>query len=136
VTDLLLDTSVAIPMLVSSHIAHDVVSQSLEDRSVALSGHALHETFAVLTRLPGDARLTPDDAVRLLRDRFEPAAVLDARTARSAPAVLARSAIAGGAAYDGLVALAALSAGVPLASRDRRALSTYRLLEVPVEMIG
>jgi toxin FitB len=136
VTDLLLDTSVAIPMLVASHVAHEVVTESLADRSVALSGHALHETFAVLTRLPGDARLTPDDAVRLLRARFEPAAVLDARTARSAPELLARSAIAGGATYDGLVALAARSAGVPLASRDRRALSTYRLLDVPVEMIG
>lgn len=135
-TDLLLDTSVAIPLLVTSHVAHGAVCASLGDRSVALSGHALQETYAVLTRLPGDARVGPEDAVRLLRERFEPAAVLDTKSVRSAPAVLAGSGVAGGATYDGLVALAALSARLPLASRDRRARSTYRLLGVPVEMIG
>lgn len=135
-TDVLLDTSVAVPLLVTSHVAHGVVDAFLGDRSVALSGHALHETYAVLTRLPGDARVAPSDAVRLLRERFEPAAIPDARSARSAPVVLARGGVAGGATYDGLVALAALSAGLPLASRDRRALSTYRLLGVSVEVIG
>lgn len=135
-TEVLLDTSVAVPLLVASHVAHGPVNASLGERSVALSGHALHETYAVLTRLPGDARLAPADAVRLLGERFEPAAILDARAVRSAPTVLAGGGVAGGATYDGLVALAALSAGLPLASRDRRALSTYRLLGVPVEMIG
>lgn len=135
-TDLLLDTSVAVPLLVASHVAHRAVSASLGDRSVALSGHALHETYAVLTRLPGDARVAPVDAVRLLRERFEPAATLDERSARSAPAVLAGGGVVGGATYDGLIALAALSAGLPLASRDRRAQSTYRLLGVPLEMLG
>jgi toxin FitB len=135
-TDLLLDTSVAVPLLVASHVAHGAVSASLDGRSVALSGHALHETYAVLTRLPGDARVAPTDAVRLLRERLEPAAILDTRATRSAPGVLARGGVTGGATYDGLVALAALSAGLPLASRDRRAKSTYRLLGVAVEMIG
>ena len=135
-TDLLVDTSVAVPLLVTSHVSHGTVRASLGDRSLALSGHAMHETYAVLTRLPGDARVDPVDAVRLLRERFEPAAVLDARSARAAPAVLARIGIAGGAAYDGLVALAARASRLPLASRDRRAQSTYLLLGVPVEMIG
>lgn len=135
-TDVLLDTSVAVPLLVTSHIAHDAVDASLGERSMALAGHALHETYAVLTRLPGDARLVPADAARLLHERFEPVAVPHATSARSAPDVLARSGVAGGATYDGLVALAALSAGLPLVSRDRRALSTYRLLGVPVLMIA
>ena len=135
-TDVLLDTSVAVPLLVTSHVAHGAVSASVGERSVALAGHALHETYSVLTRLPGDARVAPEDAVRLLSGRFSPAALLDARSIRSAPAVLAASGIAGGATYDGLVALAARAAGLPLASRDRRAQSTYRLLDVPVEMIG
>jgi predicted nucleic acid-binding protein len=136
VTDLLLDTSVAVPLLVTSHVAHRAVSASLLGRSVALAGHALHETYAVLTRLPGDARVAPRDAVRLLEARFEPAAVLDARSARSAAAVLADSGVAGGATYDGLIALAARRAGLPLASRDRRARTTYQLLGVQVEMIA
>lgn len=135
-TELLLDTSVAVPWLVTSHVAHRSVSAALGDRAAALAGHALHETYAVLTRLPGDARVAPVDAVRLLGERFETAAVLDARSVRSAPAVLAAAGIAGGATYDGLVALAARSAGLPLATRDRRAQSTYSLLGVPVEVVG
>lgn len=135
-TDLAVDTSVAVPLLLTSHTAHEAVTSSIGGRSVALSGHALAETYAVLTRLPGDARVAAEDAVRLLRQRFEPAATLDVRSARSAPVVLARSGVVGGATYDGMIALAARSAGLPLASRDRRAGSTYRLLGVPVELIG
>lgn len=134
--DLVLDTSAAIPLLVTSHVAHRSVRVSLGDRSVALAGHTLHETYAVLTRLPGDARVAPEDAVRLLRGRFEPAALLDARSVRAAPAVLAAAGVSGGATYDGLIALAALSADLPLATRDRRAQSTYGILGVSVEMLG
>lgn len=135
-TEVVLDTSVAVPLLVTSHVAHLSVSASLGDRSAALAGHALHETYAVLTRLPGDARVAPADAVRLLGERFESAAVLDAGAARSAPAVLAAAGVSGGATYDGLVALAARSAGLPLATRDRRAQGTYGLLGVSVELLS
>lgn len=135
-TELVLDTSVAVPLLVTSHVAHRSVNAALGDRAAALAGHALHETYAVLTRLPGDARVAPADAVRLLGERFETAAILDARSFRSAPAIFASAGVAGGATYDGLVALAARSAGLPLATRDRRAHSTYRLLNVSVEMLG
>ena len=65
-TELVLDTSVAVPLLVTSHVAHRSVNAALGDRTAALAGHALLETYAVLTRLPGDARLAPADAVRLL----------------------------------------------------------------------
>jgi predicted nucleic acid-binding protein len=135
-TEVVLDTSVAVPLLLTSHVAHRSVSAALGDREAALAGHALHETYSVLTRLPGDARVAPADAVRLLGERFETAAVLDARSVRSAPAVLAAAGVAGGATYDGLIALAARSAGLPLATRDRRASSTYRLLDVSVELLG
>jgi predicted nucleic acid-binding protein len=135
VTDLLLDTSVAVPLLLTSHIAHRSVNEWLVGRSPALSGHALHETYSVLTRLPGDARVAPEDAVRLLQERFGAAVVLSSESFREAISVLADNGIAGGATYDGLVALAALSAGLPLASRDRRARSTYHLLGAEVEMI-
>jgi predicted nucleic acid-binding protein len=135
-TDLVLDTSVAVPLLVMSHVAHRAVSAAIGDRSAALAGHALHETYAVLTRLPGDARLAPSDAVRLMRARFESPVVLDSRSVRSSPAVLAAAGVSGGATYDGLVALAARSAGLPLATRDRRAQGTYRLLDVSIELLG
>src|SRR5688572_3249239 len=118
-----------------SHEAHGAVVERVGDRSVALAGHALYETYAVLTRLPGDARLLPGDAARLMRERFDPAVVLDARSARAAPDTLSGHEIAGGATYDALVALAAKPSGVPLASRDRRAEGTYRRLGVAVEML-
>lgn len=134
--DLLVDTSMAVPLLLASHQAHDTVNASIGGRSVALAGHAANETYAVLTRLPGDARLSPGDAVRLLTARFEPPVMLGTESARAAFAVLADLEIAGGAAYDGLIALAAREAGRPLASRDRRAEGTYRRLGVEVELLS
>lgn len=134
-TDLLVDTSVAVPLVLASHEAHRVVNASVGRRDVALAGHAATETYAVLTRLPGDARLAPLDAIRLLVERFESTALLGARSARSSLAVLAGLGVAGGATYDGLIALAAKSASLPLASRDRRAEATYRRVGIDVEMM-
>lgn len=133
--DLLVDTSAAVPLVLTSHQAHRAVEASVASRAVALAGHAANETYAVLTRLPGDARLSPGDAVRLLRTRFEPAVMLDAKSARAALRVLADHEIAGGATYDGLIALAARRSGRPLATRDRRAEGTYRRLGVDVELL-
>lgn len=135
-TDLLLDTSVAIPLVLASHEAHEAVTDAIGARSVALAGHAAFETYAVLTRLPGDARLTPADSVRLMDARFEKPALLDAASSRKSIAVLADHGITGGATYDGLVALAAARAGLTLASRDLRADATYRRVGVDVELLS
>jgi hypothetical protein len=48
---------------------------------------------------------------------------------------VAEAGISGGAVYDGLVALAAAAAGLPLLSCDRHALSTYKALAVRFEML-
>jgi toxin FitB len=45
---------------------------------------------------------------------------------------LTAAGIAGGAVYDGLVALAAKAAGVPLLTCDQRALHTYAALQIEV----
>ncbi len=52
------DTSVAVPLLVRSHRDHNR-SPLVERPGITLSGRALAETYSVLTRLPGDARLAP-----------------------------------------------------------------------------
>ena len=52
------DTSVAVPLLVRSHHDHADVVRWWNGQEIALSGHALVETYSVLTRLPGDARLS------------------------------------------------------------------------------
>lgn len=131
-----LDTSAAIPLVVRSHIAHAVVTEALGRRVPCLTGHTAVEAYSVLTRLPGDSRLLPDDAVRLLADRFEATFLVPAATAKALPATLARAGVSGGAVYDAVVALAARAASVPLLTRDRRAAATYRRVEIAYELIA
>src|ERR1700744_761787 len=129
------DTSVAVPLLVRSHQHHAQVVRWWDGQELSLSGHALAETYSVLTRLPGDARLAADDAARLLDARFATPLVLSAGHAREGHATLSRIGIAGGAVYDGLVALAAKEHGVPLATRDARARGTYDAVGVKVIIV-
>jgi predicted nucleic acid-binding protein len=133
---LALDTSVAVPLLVATHSAHAAVVRWWAGRRIALCGHAVAETYSVLTRLPGDVRLTPVDAARLLQDRFVPPLLLGARATRRLPVVLSRWEIAGGAVYDALVALAAVEHGADLATRDARARDTYERIGVRVVVAG
>lgn len=134
--DLALDTSAAVPYLLRSHAAHGAARGHVGGRRPTLTGHSLAETYSVLTRLPGDARLAPLDAVILIEANFGEAALLDPETAASIPSVLAPIGVAGGAVYDALVALAARRAGLPLATRDRRAAATYATLRVQVELVA
>jgi len=97
-------------------------------REVALAGHALVETYSVLTRLPGDLRLAPPDAARLLRERFARPMVLGAADSARIAETASRLGITGGAVYDALVALAALRHDAELATRDLRARSTYEMV--------
>lgn len=130
------DTSVAVPLVVAGHPAHGAVAAWAQGRSLVLSGHALAETYSVLTRLPGDARLAPPDAVALIEANFGESVVLSDEQARNIHRELARLGIAGGAVYDGLVALAAHGKGLPLATRDARARVTYEAVGVAVELLG
>ena len=129
------DTSVAVPLLVRSHQHHGEVVRWWDGQELALSGHALAETYSVLTRLPGDARLGADDAARLLDARFTTPLVLTGGHARNVHATLSRIGVAGGAVYDALVALAAKEHGAPLATRDARARGTYNAVGVKVIVV-
>ena len=120
-----LDTSVAVPLLVRTHDAHAEVTRWWNGREVSLCGHALVETYSVLTRLPGDIRLEPMDAARLLTERFSAPLVLSPDAIRFLHASLAALGVAGGAVYDAIVGLAAVEHGAILATRDRRARATY-----------
>lgn len=129
------DTSVAVPLLVSAHEAHSEVVIWAHGRSLALSGHALAETYSVLTRLPADARVSPHDAVRLIDASFPEVVTLDGEAFQRMHQVLAERGIAGGATYDGLVGAAAHAHGLPLATRDARARGTYEAIGVSVELV-
>lgn len=134
-SDLALDTSAAVPYLLRSHTAHDAVRQHVGHRQPTLTGHSLVETYSVLSRLPGDARVDPADAVRLIDANFGEPALIESDTARRLPALLATRGIAGGAVYDALVALAASRAQLPLMTRDRRAAATYAVLAAEIELV-
>lgn len=129
---LAVDTSVAIPLLVRTHTAHAAVVAWWAHLEAALCGHALAETYSVLTRLPRDLRLAPMDAARLLTERFAAPLLLSSRTTEHLPRVLAQFEITGGAVYDALVALAAAEHRAELATRDARAKDTYEKIGVHV----
>jgi predicted nucleic acid-binding protein len=130
------DTSVAVPLLVRSHQHHADVARWWDGQQITLSGHALAETYSVLTRLPGDARLSGPDAARLLDARFTAPLALSGPTAQKVHTTLSRLGIAGGAVYDGLVALAAKEHDLALATRDARARGTYDAVGVTVILVG
>jgi predicted nucleic acid-binding protein len=131
-TALGLDTSVAIALLVQTHSEHAAIVRWWAGRDIALCGHAVAETYSVLTRLPGDLRLAPADAARLIAQRFADPLILGPKVAKHLPDVLSSLGIAGGAVYDALVALAALEHGASLATRDVRAKATYELVGADV----
>lgn len=135
-TALALDTSVAVPLLVRTHRAHETVVRWWDRREIALSGHAAAETYSVLTRLPGDLRVAPADAARLLRARFAAHLQLKPKTAARLPELLGERGIAGGAVYDALVALAAVEHDAQLATRDARASTTYEACGARVVIVG
>ena len=133
---LALDTSVAIPLLVQTHRDHAAVSRWWDHREAALSGHALAETYSVLTRLPGDIRVAPADAARLIRERFAAPLLVGEQTLARLPDVLSEFGFAGGAVYDALVALAAVEHDAELATRDGRAKATYDVIGARVTVAG
>lgn len=135
-TRIAVDTSVAIPLLHATHADHERVQRWAAERVLTLSGHAAVETYAVLTRLPGDARLHPQDALALIAGNFAEPLTLPPAVQVAVPQILAAAGIAAGATYDGLVALAARAAGLSLATRDARARPTYVALGLDVETVG
>jgi predicted nucleic acid-binding protein len=130
-----LDTSVAVPLVIRNHDDHRAVRSRIGSRIVTMTAHSLAETYSVLTRLPGDARVLPYDAARLLGSGFAPPLLLDPDVAAVLPEVLANHGIAGGAVYDALVALAVKGSDATLLTRDQRAAATYSVLNVPVEFV-
>lgn len=134
--DSLADTSLAVALVLTSHEAYERANRAVGDRPLRLAAHAALETYSVLTRLPGDARLTARDAARLIRVRFSTPVLLPRASSVALIDELARLGIVGGAVYDALIAATARAVGGVLLTRDRRAAATYSLLQVQVEIVG
>ena len=131
----LLDTSAAVAFVVADHEHHGATYAALADRRLGLAGHAAFETFSVLTRLPAPARRTADTVAKLLAANFPDTRFLSARRSAELLDELAGHGIAGGSVYDALVGAAAAEHELMLATRDRRALGTYRQLGVDIQLI-
>ena len=131
----LVDTSAAVAFVVSDHSAHAATWDALAERRLGMSGHAWFETFSVLTRLPGSSRRDSSTVTALIAANFPESRYLDEEaTALLAPR-LAEMGVSGGAVYDALVAAAAAHHRLPLISRDRRAIETYRAFGVDLEIL-
>jgi predicted nucleic acid-binding protein len=133
---LLVDTSAAVALVVADHRGHDATVDAIGARKLGLAGHAAFETFSVLTRLPGAARRTPATVARLLEANFPYTRFLGSEAAVALLAGLPEKGIAGGSVYDALVGATAVEHRLVLATRDRRALDTYRALDVEVELLA
>lgn len=134
--ELLVDTSVAVALSVADHDGRTAARAAVEGRRIGLAGHAAFETFSVLTRLPAPARRTPAAIARLIAANFPHTRFLGPERATALLAGLAGLGLSGGSVYDALVGAAAVEHGVPLVTRDRRALGTYRALDVDVVLVG
>lgn len=132
---LLLDTSAALALVLKDNESHSRVRERVRGHELGLAGHARFETYSVLTRLPVVYRLSAASAALLLRTTFPASVTLSEQSQADLMTKLVDAGISGGAVWDGLVAFAALDAGIRLLSLDRRALSTYRALGADVELL-
>ena len=134
--DFLVDTSVAVALVVADHEFHLQTVKAIGHRRLGLAGHAAFETFSVLTRLPSPVRRPPRVVARLLYENFPENRYLSAARAEMLIEMLGKAGIAGGSVYDALVGATAIEHHLKLATRDQRALVTYRALQVEVEVLS
>lgn len=119
------DTSVVVAAFASWHEKHLAARHAL-DGGLRLVAHCALETYSVLTRLPPPHRAAGTVVRDFIAERFPHAFLrLSARDFRDFVLTLPQNQVAGGGAYDALVAMTASRAGLELVSCDRRALMIY-----------
>ena len=109
------DTSVIIAAVCTWHERHAAAASEILERlaigqKMAVAAHALVEAYAVLTRLPPPHRLAPADAYAVLAASFitgRRIISLDAAGTTALLRTLAQEGIAGGQAYDAVIAVCA-----------------------------
>ena len=107
------------------------------DGGVRLIEHCALETYSVLTRLPAPHR-APAGVVRdFIQSRFpEPFLRLSPQEFKRFLSQLADHGVAGGGAYDALVAATAAGFEADLVTCDRRALTIYERYGIRTQVIG
>ena len=129
------DTSVIVAAALGSGAGHAEALEAIRNSEAASAGHAWIESFSVLTRLPPDVRLSGSDAATVLHSVVPRARHLSADEQRAFSRWIRNSGVVGGSVYDALVGWVAKCAGLPLITRDSRALPTYRTLGIDIFLI-
>ena len=131
----MVDTSVVVAGFGTWHEHHPHAHRVLAGRP-NVSEHVLLETYATLTGLPPPHRAPASVVHEFLRRQFRRDPRRLTRTGISELlAATAQLGIVGGAVYDAAIGLAAKQVGERLITLDRRAVRTYRLLEVDHDVL-
>lgn len=115
----LFDTSVLVAALIINHPKHSVCFswlKSAESRNIQsfISTHSLAETYSVITRLPMQSRITPEQAQIIILDisQYLEAIPLLSKDYQTVIAQMANLNLTGGGIFDALIAQAAIKAKV------------------------
>jgi predicted nucleic acid-binding protein len=116
----LLDSSTLIAAMLPDHAHHAAALPWLAQGKAGAfefvcSAHSLAEIYAVLTRFPRTPPISPDDALRLIRENVTSAARVVALSGDeyvSLIETLAHTGVRGAAVYDAIIARVAELAGV------------------------
>ena len=134
-TVIAVDTSLVVAGLSPWHERHEVCRSLLDDRP-AIVGHALVESFSVLTRLRVPYKVSTGLAAELLIANFAaPPLVLTSEQVLRFVESLRHWKVAGGAVYDALIATTARDHGATLFTLDTRASRTYLAVGADTRLI-
>ena len=129
------DTSVVVAAFASWHESH-VPARRAHDSGLRLIGHCALETYSVLTRLPPPHRTSGKVVRDFLAVRFtQPYLRLSEAAWKEFVLGLPDYGVAGGAAYDALVAATAVGSNAELVTCDRRALQVYERYGVRTQIL-
>lgn len=129
------DTSAVVAAFATWHESHDAARQAL-DTGLRLIEHCALETYSVLTRLPPPHRVQGSLVRDFLAARFpDPLLRLSPRSHREFVLQLPDHGVAGGAAYDALVAATAVAHDAELVTCDRRGLPVYEAYGVQIHFV-
>lgn len=129
------DTSLVVAAFASWHESHAAARRAL-DGGLRLIEHCALETYSVLTRLPPPHRTSGKVVRDFLAARFsQPFLRLSEQSHKEFILALPDHGVAGGAAYDALVAATAAGCGAELITCDRRALPIYERYGLRVELL-
>mgnify|MGYP001558979599 CR=1 FL=1 len=129
------DTSLVVAAFASWHEKHAPARGAL-DEGPGLVDHCALETFSVLTRLPPPHRAAAGLVRDFLSARFaQPWLRLSPAAFQAFVSGLPERQIAGGAAYDALVAATAAAYRASIVTCDRRAVPVYERYEVRAEVL-